>query len=94
MRFRPDSLSARWSCGRARRRLRRARRGQRRVSLDVASGKAHEEWSRTYTLTQRWNVEIVNVNGAINRRRGNGTQVEVKAIRQARAPRTKRRRPC
>lgn len=60
--------------------------GENGVSLDVASGKAREEWSRTYTLAPGGDLEIVNVNGAINVDAGTGPQVEVKAIRQARAP--------
>jgi len=59
--------------------------GENGVSLDVASGKAREEWSRTYTLAPGGDLEIVNVNGAINVDAGTGPQVEVKATRTARA---------
>lgn len=59
--------------------------GENGVSLDVASGKAREEWNRTYTLAKGGSLEIVNVNGAIVVNAGTGPQVEVKATRQARA---------
>ena len=59
--------------------------GENGVSLDVAGGKAREDWSRTYTLAKGGNLEIVNVNGAIVVNAGTGPQVEVKATRQARA---------
>ena len=59
--------------------------GENGVSLDLAGGKAREDWSRTYTLAKGGNLEIVNVNGAIVVNAGTGPQVEVKATRQARA---------
>ena len=60
--------------------------GENGVSLDVASGKASDEWSRTYTVASGGAVEIVNTNGAIVVEPSTGAQVEVKATRQTRAP--------
>lgn len=59
--------------------------GENGVSLDVAGGKATEEWSRTYTLPQGGSLEIVNTNGAIVVNAAAGPQIEVKATRTARA---------
>ena len=59
--------------------------GENGVSLDVAGGKARDEWSRTYTLAQGGDLEVINVNGAIVVNAGTGPQIEVKATRQARA---------
>lgn len=59
--------------------------GENGVSLDVASGKAREEWSRTYTIAKGGSLDIVNANGAIVVNAASGPQVEVKATRQARA---------
>jgi hypothetical protein len=59
--------------------------GENGVSVDVASGKAQDEWSRSYTVTAGGTVEVINFNGPIVVEAATGSQVEVKAIRQARA---------
>jgi hypothetical protein len=59
--------------------------GENGVSLDVAGGKARDEWTRTYALAKGGSLEIVNTNGPIVVNAATGTQVEVVAIRQARA---------
>jgi len=59
--------------------------GENGVSVDVASGKATEEWMRTYTLAKGGTLEISNTNGAIVVDRATGGQVEVTATRVARA---------
>lgn len=59
--------------------------GDNGVSLDVAGGRAREEWSRTYSLAKGGSLEIVNTNGPIVVNAATGSQVEVLAIRQARA---------
>lgn len=59
--------------------------GDNGVSLDVSSGKATEEWSRTYTVNRGGMLEIVNINGPIVIEAGTGGQVEVKATKQVRA---------
>jgi hypothetical protein len=54
-------------------------------SFDLASGKAQDEWTRTYDLDAGALVEIVNVNGRITAEPGSGGGVEVRAERIARA---------
>lgn len=52
------------------------------VSVDVASGKAADEWQRTYALPKGGRLEIINVNGVIDVQPSAGSQVEVLARRQ------------
>jgi hypothetical protein len=59
--------------------------GENGVSLDVAGGKATDEWTRTYTVTSGGTVEIVNVNGPIVVEAAKGPQMEIRATRVARA---------
>ena len=59
--------------------------GENGVSLDVAGGKATEEWSRTYTLPKGGSLDIVNTNGTIVVNAATGPQIEVTATRTARA---------
>jgi len=59
--------------------------GENGVSLDVAGGKATDEWTRTYTVTTGGVVEIVNANGPIVVEAATGPQVEIRATRVARA---------
>lgn len=59
--------------------------GETGVSVDVSSGKATEEWNRSYTVTKDGTVEIVNVNGPIVVEAAAGSQVEIRATRVARA---------
>ena len=54
------------------------------VSFDVASGKASDEWKRSYTLPKGGRLEIINVNGVIEVHPAVGTQVEVLARREVR----------
>jgi hypothetical protein len=54
------------------------------VSIDVASGRATDEWTRTYTLAKGGRLEIINVNGVIEVFPATGTQVEVVARREVR----------
>jgi hypothetical protein len=54
------------------------------VSVDVASGKASDEWRRTYTLPNGGRFEIINVNGVIEVFPASGSQVEVVARREVR----------
>ena len=58
--------------------------GDNGVSVDVASGKASDEWTRSYTLPKGGRVEIVNVNGVIEVYPATGAQVEVVARREVR----------
>ena len=59
--------------------------GEHGFSMDVASGKAQEEWTRTYSIAAGGSLEISNVNGTINASPGDGAQVEVRAERIAKA---------
>jgi DUF4097 and DUF4098 domain-containing protein YvlB len=52
-------------------------------SLD-AKGKAQDEWTRTYTIAAKGDLEIVNLNGTISVTGADGTEVEVVAERMAR----------
>jgi hypothetical protein len=54
------------------------------VSIDVASGKASDEWKRSYTLPRDGRLEIVNVNGVIEVYPASGAHVEVLARREVR----------
>lgn len=58
--------------------------GENGVSLDVASGKASDEWTRTYTLTKGGRVEIVNINGVIEVFPSTGPEVKVVGRREVR----------
>src|SRR5215204_1562675 len=54
------------------------------VSVDVASGKASDEWRRTYSMPQGGRLEVINVNGIIEVSPASGSQVEVVARREVR----------
>src|SRR4051812_34202937 len=58
--------------------------GETGVSVGVASGKATDDWTRTYTLAKGGAVDIVNVNGPIVVEAGQGPEVEIRATRVAR----------
>lgn len=55
------------------------------VSSLNAKARAEQQWSRSYALSPTGTVEVVNGNGRITIRGGEGTQVEVKAQVVARA---------
>jgi hypothetical protein len=59
--------------------------GKGGFSFDVASGKAQDEWARSYIIEPGGQLEIINVNGRITAEAGDGPAVEVKAERIARA---------
>jgi hypothetical protein len=59
--------------------------GEHGFSMDLARGKAQNEWTKTYTLSAGGQFEIVNVNGTINASPATGAQVEVRAERIAKA---------
>lgn len=59
--------------------------GEDGVSVDVARGRARDEWARTYTLPATGTFEIVNVNGVIEATPADGTAVEVRAVREVRS---------
>jgi len=55
------------------------------LSVDFAAGKASDEWVRTYDIKPGGHLDIININGQIEASPATGTQVEVRAIREARA---------
>jgi hypothetical protein len=55
------------------------------VSSMNASGKAQDEWTRTYPITPDGRLELVNRNGAIDVVATGGQQIEIRAERIARA---------
>ena len=52
------------------------------VSVDVASGKAGDEWQRSYSLPKGGRLEVINVNGVIEVLPATGSQVEILAKRE------------
>jgi hypothetical protein len=54
-------------------------------NLGFASGRAQDQWTRSYTLAEGGRIEIINTNGRIVAEAGDGTAVEVTAERTARA---------
>jgi hypothetical protein len=54
------------------------------VSVDVASGKASDDWKRTYSLPKGGRLEVTNVNGVIEVFPASGSQIEVVAHREVR----------
>jgi hypothetical protein len=59
--------------------------GEHGFSMDVVSGKAQDEWKRSYTLAAGGHLEIENINGTITASPADGNQVEVRAERIAKA---------
>jgi hypothetical protein len=55
------------------------------LSVDFRAGKATDEWVRTYDIKPGGRLEIINLTGRIQASAASGTQVEVRAIREARA---------
>jgi len=55
------------------------------ISVDLAHGKATDEWTRTYTIAKGGRLEIVNDTGAIEIGRSAGATVDVRAMREARS---------
>lgn len=59
--------------------------GEDGFSMGIASGKAQDEWTRTYTISPGGRLAIVNVNGTIEASPADGSQVEVRAERLVKA---------
>jgi hypothetical protein len=53
------------------------------LSVDIASGKASDEWVRTYDVAAGGLVEVVNVNGPIEARPSPDGRLEIRAARSA-----------
>jgi hypothetical protein len=59
--------------------------GDKGVSVGIMEGRATDEWTRTYNLPPGSKLEIVNTNGLIEASGTDGTAIEVRADRRARA---------
>jgi len=55
------------------------------LGFDIAAGKATDEWTRTYTVPAGGRLEIINVNGRITAEASDGPEVQVSAVRSAKA---------
>jgi hypothetical protein len=54
-------------------------------SVDIVSGKAQDEWSRTYTLKRGAKIHVINTNGRIDVQPNDGPSLDVRAERIAKA---------
>ena len=54
-------------------------------SIDIASGKATETWSRSYKLADKGRFELINVNGRITAEATDGAEVVVEGRKTAKA---------
>lgn len=61
------------------------RSGEHGFSLDFASGRAEDTWTRTYPLKAGGKLELINVNGRITAEPTDGGAVELSARRIAKA---------
>lgn len=57
--------------------------GEGGLSFDVASGKAQDTWTRTYTIPDKGRLELINVNGRITAEPATDGKVTVEATRIA-----------
>jgi hypothetical protein len=53
--------------------------------LDIAAGKAQDEWTRTYKLAAGGRLELINVNGQVRAEASDGSVVEVRGERTAKS---------
>jgi hypothetical protein len=53
--------------------------------FDIAAGKAQDEWTRTYEIPSGGRIEVININGRITAEASDGSAVEVRAERTAKA---------
>ena len=54
-------------------------------SMDIATGKAEDTWSRNYKLADKGRFELINVNGRITAEPADGNEVVVEGKRTAKA---------
>jgi hypothetical protein len=59
--------------------------GENGFSMDVAAGKAQDEWTRSYDIAEGARLKIENVNGTINATPSGSGRTEVRAERIAKA---------
>lgn len=57
--------------------------GEGGLSFGIASGKAQDTWTRTYSIQPQGRLELINVNGRITAEPAEGAQVTVEARRTA-----------
>jgi len=55
------------------------------LGIDLAVGKARDEWTRTYKVSSGGRLEIINVNGRIAAEPATGAEIEVRAERTAKS---------
>jgi hypothetical protein len=55
------------------------------LGVELSTGKAQDEWTRSYPLGPGGRLEIINVNGRISAEPSDGSSVEVRADRTAKA---------
>lgn len=55
------------------------------LGIGLATGKASDQWSRTYQVSPGGRLELINVNGRITAESSEGTAIEVHAERSAKA---------
>jgi hypothetical protein len=55
------------------------------LDFGLAAGRAQDEWTRTYKVDAGSRLELINVNGRISAEATDGTAIEVRAERSARA---------
>ncbi|HEX6163150.1 MAG TPA: hypothetical protein VFZ31_07285 [Vicinamibacterales bacterium] len=54
-------------------------------SMDIATGKAEDTWSRTYKVSEKGRFELINVNGRITAEPADGAEVVVEGKRTVKA---------
>lgn len=55
------------------------------LGFGLASGKAQDEWTRTYAVGPGARFELININGRITAEASDGREIEIRAERSARA---------
>jgi hypothetical protein len=55
------------------------------LDFGVAAGKAQDQWSRSYKVAPGGRLELINVNGRITAEPAEGTEIELRAERTAKA---------
>jgi hypothetical protein len=55
------------------------------LDLGLATGKAQDEWTRTYKVAAGSRLELINVNGRITAEPSDGAEIELRAVRSVKA---------
>ena len=56
------------------------------LDFGIVAGKAQDEWTRTYKVGAGSRLELINVNGRITAEVSDGSEIELRAERSAKAP--------